>query len=222
MAVIILDINIIYQLRGTIYRSRCLLKFLVASWFGFASWIIGVFWSIVGVFWSIWPWPRLWIWWLSFVIVVQDSCVPCIKPEAKDGTVPRDILERDNSSVLLENFLANEQAYAVRVKVSILWVLRQLGIFTFVIDGDFRGVESIEHIVEVVKVLLFHPSGSVLYLEIDLLLVRIVPHNDVDPALESIVYSVLNERWSALNESGLVWNDHLGDVVGLVNSKVID
>lgn len=100
--------------------------------------------------------------------------------------------------------MANEQAYAASAKVAILRVLRQLGILTPVIDGNFRSVKSIQHIVEMIKILLFYPTGSVFHLEIDLLFVRIEPHNDIDPALESVVNGILNERGCTLNKSGLI------------------
>ena len=118
--------------------------------------------------------------------------------------MPRNSLERDDPSVLLEDLLANEQAYAVSVKVAILRVLRQVGILTPIINGNFRSVKSVEHIVEMIKILLFQPTGSVLHLEIDLLFVRIIPHNDLDTALESVIYGILNKRGCALNESGLI------------------
>jgi len=129
-------------------------------------------------FWS-WSWSWSWSWFghlgiLFGLIVVLNCGVLHIEHEAEDWSLTNYRFELNLSSVVLKDLLADKEPDTVVVKVSIFSKLRHLEIiFYFVVD--VWKVKSIERFLEVIVILLADAPSEVFNLEVNLLLVSIIP-----------------------------------------------
>jgi len=122
---------------------------------------------------------RSWSWFghlgiLFGLIVVLNCGVLHIEHEAEDWSLTNYRFELNLSSVVLKDLLADKEPDTVVVKVSIFSKLRHLEIiFYFVVD--VWKVKSIERFLEVIEILLADAPSEVFNLEVNLLLVGIIP-----------------------------------------------
>lgn len=69
--------------------------------------------------------------------------------------------------------------------------------------------------------MIFHALREIFNFKANFFLIRIISHNYIDFAPESIVNGIFDKSGCALPEVSLIWDDHLGYIIGLVLIKVI-